>query len=56
MDPNATLKTLLFAIIGGDVEDARQDAEELVRWLRKGGFPPNWMLVIERFIREEMED
>lgn len=40
MDPNATWSELLQSLIEDDWPAAREAAETLVDWLRRGGFPP----------------
>lgn len=40
MDPNATWETILEAWIKGDMETAGEHAEDLQRWLDRGGFAP----------------
>lgn len=42
MDPNACLALLVTAIKDGEYEDAREHAENLLGWLAKGGFEPDW--------------
>ena len=55
MDPNACFSDLLDAVACGEVSDARDAAENLTEWLRKGGFyPGNGMLresAIDAFLR-----
>jgi hypothetical protein len=40
MDPNATLELIAQALRDGDREAAREAAENLSEWIRRGGFPP----------------
>ena len=40
MDPNQTLSDMLDAIDDGDFELAAECQENLLEWLRKGGFAP----------------
>lgn len=50
MDPNVTLqeiKTLMaLAIVGTDAQQAKDDlvykVDDLLQWLAKGGYPPDW--------------
>ena len=41
MDPQETLNRILYANGEGLVEDAFEACEELLEWLKKGGFAPN---------------
>lgn len=40
MDPNATMRRLLDAIQVQDEDECDAALEDLVSWLRSGGFPP----------------
>lgn len=40
MDPQATWQRLIDAYATGDFETTREAAEDLLAWLRRGGFPP----------------
>ena len=40
MDPDATYKAMIAAIDANDYDAAREHAEDLKRWLDRGGFPP----------------
>ena len=42
MDPNATLKEIHAALIESDYETARDLHTELINWLARDGFAPNW--------------
>lgn len=44
MDPNATLKAISDALRIGDTDAAKRAALDLVAWLHRGGFPPDWQL------------
>lgn len=60
MDPDATLKSLLEAIVEGDTDTIRELSEALSTWLDNGGFPPktigpwklgqDWHFNVARFI------
>ncbi len=40
MDPNATVSRILEAMNFGEADDMQEAAEDLLSWLRGGGFPP----------------
>jgi hypothetical protein len=40
MDPNATYRDLISALVDGDRELARELGESLANWIRSGGFLP----------------
>ncbi len=40
MDPNACLALFIDAASNGDVESMEEHYENLVEWIKKGGFPP----------------
>lgn len=40
MDPTACYRSMCYAFEAGDYETAVEAAENLVNWLRRGGFPP----------------
>ena len=40
MDPEATYRELLEALVEGDMEVAANHASNLAQWLRRGGFAP----------------
>src|SRR5437016_14402810 len=40
MDPDKTYEELLSALKDGDEDVAAERAEELARWIRRGGFTP----------------
>lgn len=42
MDPNATLKEIDRFLTEGDIPMATEAAQDLLVWIRKGGFSPNW--------------
>lgn len=42
MDPTACLQRCLDALDDGDQDEAREAAEDLLRWLDNGGFPPEF--------------
>ncbi len=41
MDPNATVQLIIEAIRTGDADGLADACEDLARWLRAGGFPPD---------------
>lgn len=41
MDPNATLRALIDAAVGGDADELLKASDELIEWLAGGGFPPD---------------
>jgi hypothetical protein len=41
MDPNATWKAIEDAIYEGEAAQAAPLIEDLIEWMRKGGFPPS---------------
>jgi hypothetical protein len=43
MDPNATVRDLRSALEAGDLDAAKEAAENLRAWIRKGGFLPDGM-------------
>jgi hypothetical protein len=55
MDPNAAMIDLLEAIETGSRIDAENALDDLMRWIRNGGFPPNTAAAIET-LRERMKD
>lgn len=46
MDPNATLKDIVNAILDNDEDAAVESSAILFGWARKGGFPPEFRAVI----------
>lgn len=40
MDPNATMAMVAVALAAGLNSDARDHLDDLVDWLKRGGFPP----------------
>ncbi len=40
MDPDATLNELIEAAVNGDTAMLRDAADDLVLWLKRGGFTP----------------
>lgn len=42
MDPNECLRLLIMATLRGDAAEAKEHRENLIDWLRKGGFEPDW--------------
>lgn len=42
MDPNATLRLILEALDNGETPEAAQSARDLMDWIDKDGFPPNF--------------
>ncbi|MSR59802.1 MAG: hypothetical protein EXS05_19545 [Planctomycetaceae bacterium] len=60
MDPEATLLELLSALEGHDIDQVKELARALTRWLDHGGFPPktvghwklgqDWHAELTRFI------
>lgn len=60
MDPDATLRSLLKAVVAGDCEQVRELSEALTTWLDNGGFPPKtigpwklgqeWHVATARFV------
>jgi len=42
MDPNATLLAFWKAVEHGEIDDALDHQANLKRWLRQGGFEPDW--------------
>jgi hypothetical protein len=42
MDPNACLQRYRDAMEDGEIDEARDAAEDLGQWLRMGGFEPDW--------------
>ena len=45
MDPNATLREIAEALKSDDRELARKARTDLIAWIRKGGFQPDWTIV-----------
>jgi len=42
MDPNECLRLLIAAIARGDAEQANEHRENLITWISRGGFQPDW--------------
>lgn len=42
MDPDATLRRYWDALLEGDLEEAADAKRDLLTWIRRGGFEPNW--------------
>lgn len=42
MDPNATLRAIDQFLKEDDIQMATEAAQDLLGWIRKGGFSPNW--------------
>lgn len=42
MDPNACLRRFLDALNERDHREAREAHNDLLIWLRRGGFEPDW--------------
>ena len=42
MDPNACFESFLDAISEHDIDEAKYTKEDLISWLNRGGFEPNW--------------
>jgi len=42
MDPNATLRMIESALESGDREAAKDSRRDLVWWMERGGFAPDW--------------
>lgn len=42
MDPNACLQRFVDAIADGDFAEARDAQSDLLGWLARGGFAPDW--------------
>ena len=40
MDPTETLTLMIYAIDDQEFDEARDYADDLIRWLAGGGFPP----------------
>lgn len=40
MDPDAAFTQLLHDLAAGEVEDARDAAEDLAEWIARGGYLP----------------
>ena len=61
MDPNITYTLFVTAIRARDIKLAREYAEYLADWLRKGGFKPTALLrpramrAFETFLARNME-
>lgn len=47
MDPNACLDLILTALTGKNFVEADDHAEDLIQWLRHGGFTPRRSAEIE---------
>ena len=50
MDPQATLQRLLDSYMDANWADAKDAAEDLLGWIRGGGFPP------QVHVNQEMDD
>jgi hypothetical protein len=44
MVPNACFESLLDAISENDIDEAKYTKEDLISWLNRGGFEPNWSI------------
>lgn len=42
MDPNECLRLLIAATARGDAEEASEHRDNLVTWIKRGGFEPEW--------------
>lgn len=42
MDPNETLRQIIYAATHNEPENLAASAEALVAWLQRGGFAPNF--------------
>ena len=42
MDPDATIKKFMEALLDGDHDVAREAHGDLTQWLAQGGFEPKW--------------
>ena len=50
MDPNATLQLIRDAFGGRRPNEGAQHAQDLVEWINKGGFEPQWRGEWERVV------
>ncbi len=48
MDPQACYDRWRRAVDSGDLDEAREAAADLLRWIARGGFPPRYTTT-ERF-------
>lgn len=42
MDPNTCYSEYIFAMNTGNVSTAKEKRRELLEWLSRGGFEPDW--------------
>ena len=47
MDPTACYREMLAALDDGDIDAAREHAENLKRWLDRGGFCPEGQNIVD---------
>lgn len=47
MDPDAAAKFIIDSLKEGDLPQAGMATEELIEWLKRGGFPPRPELLAE---------
>ena len=45
MDPDACLSAFCACLLTGEWDEAREHADDLLAWLDKGGFDPDWSRV-----------